>query len=118
MSWSHCYALKVGQFGELRVQCKPGHVVMARPRKKASVGSVEEEPSENEPVVEKKATKVPKAKKVTAKTAKKKKELIAESLEGAIDLLVNGDDGSIEEWLSPSSDGSKKKTRKSKKKGS
>ncbi|XP_058777424.1 fructokinase-like 2, chloroplastic [Vicia villosa] len=114
--WSHCYALKVVQFGELRVQCKPGHVAMARPRKKASVGSVEEEPSENEPVVEKKVTKVSKAKKVTAKTAKKKKESIAESPEGAIDLLVSGGDGSIEEGLAPSSDGSKKKTRKSKKK--
>ncbi|KAL5100046.1 hypothetical protein RYX36_004373 [Vicia faba] len=118
LSWSYCHAsLKVVQFGDLRVQCKPGHVAMARPRKNASLGSVEEEPSENEPVVEKKATKVSKAKKVTKKK-KKKKESIAESTEEAIDLLVNGGDASIEEGLSlsPSSDGSKKKTRKSKKK--
>ncbi|KAI5437896.1 variant 2 [Lathyrus oleraceus] len=117
LSWSHCYAsLKLVQFGELRVQCKPGYVAMAR--KKASLGSVEEEPSENEPVVEKKATKASKAKKVTAKkvTAKTKKKPIAESPEERIDLSVNEGNGSIEEGLSSSSDGSKKKTRKSKKK--
>lgn len=119
MSWSHCYAsLKLVQFGELRVQCKPSYVAMAR--KKASLGSVEEEPSENEPVVEKKATKASKARKVTAKkvTAKTKKKPIAESPEERIDLSVNEGNGSIEEGLSSSSDGSKKKTRKSKKKGS
>ncbi|CAK8540426.1 unnamed protein product [Lathyrus sativus] len=117
LSWSHCYAsLKVVQLGELRVQCKPGYVAMAR--KKASLGSVEEEPSENEPVVEKKVTKASKAKKVTAKkvTAKTKKKPIAESPEETIDLLVSEGNGSSEEGLSASSDGSKKKTRKSKKK--
>lgn len=83
-------------------------------RKKASLGSVEEEPSENEPVVEKKATKSSKAKKAAAKT---KKKSIAESPEGTVDLLVNGDNAFIEEGSSPSSDGSKKKTRKTRKKG-
>lgn len=99
------------QLGDLRFQCKSSHVAMAR--KKASLGSVEEEPSENEPVVEKKATKSSKAKKAAAKT---KKKSIAESPEGTVDLLVNGDNAFIEEGSSPSSDGSKKKTRKTRKK--
>ncbi|XP_004490214.1 fructokinase-like 2, chloroplastic [Cicer arietinum] len=112
LNWSCCYASpNVVQLGDLRFQCKSSHVAMAR--KKASLGSVEEEPSENEPVVEKKATKSSKAKKAAAKT---KKKSIAESPEGTVDLLVNGDNAFIEEGSSPSSDGSKKKTRKTRKK--
>lgn len=104
--------MNVVQLGGLKIQCKSGHVAMAR--KKASLGSVEEESSENEPVVEKKATKASKPKKVSAKT---KKKSIDESPEGAIDLLVNVDSASIVEGSSPSGDGSEKKTRKTRKKG-
>lgn len=103
--------MNVVQLGGLKIQCKSGHVAMAR--KKASLGSVEEESSENEPVVEKKATKASKPKKVSAKT---KKKSIDESPEGAIDLLVNVDSASIVEGSSPSGDGSEKKTRKTRKK--
>ena len=106
MTWSYCYAsMNVVQLGGLKIQCKPSHVTMAR--KKASLGSVEEEPSENEPVVEKKATKASKPKKVSTKTTKKKSK--AESPEGTIGLIL--------EDPSPSDDGSKKKTRKTRKKG-
>ncbi|AES97072.1 putative fructokinase [Medicago truncatula] len=112
LTWSYCYAsMNVVQLGGLKIQCKSGHVAMAR--KKASLGSVEEESSENEPVVEKKATKASKPKKVSAKT---KKKSIDESPEGAIDLLVNVDSASIVEGSSPSGDGSEKKTRKTRKK--
>lgn len=104
--------MNVVQLGGLKIQCKSGHVAMAR--KKASLGSVEEEPSENEPVVEKKVTKASKPKKASAKTTKKKSK--AESPEGTIDLLVNVDSASIVEGPSPSDDGSKKKTRKTRKK--
>lgn len=104
--------MNVVQLGGLKIQCKSSHVAMAR--KKASLGSVEEEPSENEPVVEKKVTKASKPKKVSAKTTKKKSKAV--SPEGTIDLLVNVDSASIVEGPSPSDDGSKKKTRKTRKK--
>jgi len=115
LTWSYCYAssMNVVQLGGLKIQCKSSHVAMAR--KKASLGSVEEEPSENEPLVEKKATKASKPKKVSAKTTKKKSK--AESPEGTIDLLVNVDSASTVEGSSPSGDGSKKKIRKTRKKG-
>ncbi|PNY05072.1 fructokinase-2 [Trifolium pratense] len=114
LTWSYSYAsINVVQPGDLTFQCKSGHVAMAR--KKASLVSVEEETSENEPVVKKKATKASKAKKVSAKT---KKKSIVESPEGTIDLLASGDNNaSVVEGSSPSSDdGSKKKTLKTKKK--
>lgn len=112
MTWSNSYSsLNVVQLGVLRSVCKSGHVALAR--KKASVGSVEEEPSENE-LVKKKAIRSPKTKKATVKT---KKKTVAESSEGETDLLVNEDNASIEESSSPSSDDSKKKTRKTRKKG-
>lgn len=104
--------MNVVQLGGLKIQCKSSHVAMAR--KKASLGSVEEESTENEPVVEKKATKASKPKKVSAKTTKKKSKAV--SPEGTIDLLVNVDSASIVEGPSPSDDGSKKKTRKTRKK--
>jgi hypothetical protein len=88
-------------------------------RKKASLVSVEEESSENEPVVEKKATKASKATKAKKVSTKTKKKSIAESPEGTIDLLVSGDNNAsiVEGSSSSSDDSSKKKTRKTKKKG-
>lgn len=111
VTWSYCYAsFNVVKLGELRSRCKSGHVAMAR-KKAASLDSVVEEPSENESVVEKKATKTKKA------TVRKKKKPVAESPEGDTDLLVDGDDADIVESSSPSSADSKKKTRKTRKKG-
>ncbi|WJX57433.1 hypothetical protein P8452_42997 [Trifolium repens] len=117
LNWSYSYAsINIVQLGDLRFQCKSGHVAMAR--KKASLVSVEEESSENEPVVEKKATKASKASKAKKVSAKTKKKSIAESPEGTIDLLVSGDNNAsiVEGSSSSSDDSSKKKTRKTKKK--
>ncbi|XP_057448085.1 fructokinase-like 2, chloroplastic [Lotus japonicus] len=110
VTWSYCYAsFNVVKLGELRSRCKSGHVAMAR-KKAASLDSVVEEPSENESVVEKKATKTKKA------TVRKKKKPVAESPEGDTDLLVDGDDTDIVEGSSLSSADSKKKTRKTRRK--
>ena len=99
------------QLGELRSGCKWGHVAMAR--KKASLDSAIEEPSDNESVVEKKPPKTSKAKSPVGRTRKKAKD---ESPEGKDGLLVDRDDASIGESSSASSDDSNK-TRRTRKKG-
>ncbi|RDX95714.1 Fructokinase-like 2, chloroplastic, partial [Mucuna pruriens] len=83
-------------------------------RKKAALDSaIEEEPSDNESVVEKKTTRSAKSKRATARTKKKAKD---ESPEVKADLLVDRDDASIEGSSSASSDDSKK-TRRTWRKG-
>ncbi|KAJ1400907.1 Ribokinase-like [Sesbania bispinosa] len=112
LTLSYCYAsFSLVQLGELRSGYKSAYVAMAR--KKASLGSVVEEPSENESVVEKKTTRSSKTKRATVRT---KKKTTAESSEGKTDLLVDEDDASIEESSSTSSEDSKKKTRRTSKK--
>lgn len=98
------------QLGELRSGCKWGHVAMAR--KKASLDSAIEEPSDNESVVEKKTTRSSKTKSPVGRTRKKAKD---ESPEGN-DGLLDRDDASTGESSSASIDASKK-TRRIRKKG-
>ncbi|KAL2349139.1 hypothetical protein Fmac_003139 [Flemingia macrophylla] len=113
LNWSNCYTFfNTVQLGALGSGCKRGHVAMAR--KKASLDSaIEEEPSDNESVVEKKATRSSKTKRATARTRKKTKD---ESPQGKADLLVDRDDAYIGETSSASSD-DLKKTRRTRRKG-
>ncbi|TKY69549.1 Fructokinase 2 [Spatholobus suberectus] len=97
-----CTSFNTVQLGELRSECKRGHVAMAR--KKASL-AIEEEPSDSESVVEKKTTRSSKTKKAMARTRKKTKD---ESPEGKADLSVDRDVASIGESSSACSDDSKK----------
>lgn len=112
LTWSYCCtSFNTVQLRELGSRCKWGRVAMAR--KKASLDSaIEEEPSDNESVVEKKTTRSSKTKRAMTKPKKKTKE---ESPEGEADLLVDKDDASIGETSSVSSDESKK-TRRTRKK--
>ncbi|KAF1863993.1 hypothetical protein Lal_00031138 [Lupinus albus] len=112
LTWSCGYAsFEVVQLRELRSRFSPGHVAMAR--KKASLGSGIEEPNENEPVVEKKTTRSSKTKSATTRTKKKSAD---ESSEENIDLLVNIDGDSIEGSSPASSDVSKKKAPRTRRK--
>lgn len=83
-------------------------------RKKASLDSAIEEPSDNESVVEKKTTRSSKTKRPTGRTRKKAKD---ESPEGKDGLLVDRDDGFIGESSSASASNDSKKTRRTRKKG-
>lgn len=112
LTWSNCCtSFNTVQLTALRSGYKWGHVAMAR--KKASLDSaIEEEPSDNESVVEKKTTRSSKTKRATARTRKKTKD---ESSEGKAHLLADGDDASIGETSSASSD-DLKKTRRTRRK--
>ncbi|KAL9325107.1 hypothetical protein ACSQ67_005752 [Phaseolus vulgaris] len=112
LTWSYCCtSFNTVQLGELRSGCKWGHVAMAR--KKASLDSAIEEPSDNESVVEKKTTRSSKTKRPTGRTRKKAKD---ESPEGKDGLLVDRDDGFIGESSSASASNDSKKTRRTRKK--
>ncbi|XP_014490683.1 fructokinase-like 2, chloroplastic [Vigna radiata var. radiata] len=106
LTWSYCCtSFNTVQLGELRSGCKWGHVAMAR--KKASLDSAIEEPSDNESVVEKKTTRSSKTKSPVGRTRKKAKD---ESPEGN-DGLLDRDDASTGESSSASIDASKKTRR-------
>ncbi|XP_019456698.1 PREDICTED: fructokinase-like 2, chloroplastic [Lupinus angustifolius] len=112
LTWSYGYAsFEVVQLRELRSRFSPGHVAMAR--KKASQDSSIEESNEYEPVAEKKTTRSSKTKSATTRTKKKSAD---ESFEENMDLLINIDSDSIEGSSPASSDISKKKTPRTRRK--